>query len=59
MILVYIVVGDKESMCLGWLFDMRVDKYTEIPYSMTIEKAFIRAIEECREEYGILCIEIE
>lgn len=48
--------GDKPF--LPYVFDDRVDKYTNPPYNMSVEDAFAKVTEEFGKEYGIKCEEI-
>lgn len=38
---------------LPQLFDKRVDKYTEAPYNLELEKAHLKVLEEFKKEYEI------
>ena len=38
---------------LPQLFDMRIDKYSDLPYNMSVEDAHIKVLNEFAKEYGI------
>lgn len=42
-----------EQLFLPQLFDMRIDKYSNLPYNMSVEDAHIKVLNEFAKEYGI------